>query len=417
MSATDDKQRRTASLADYVEVDTSDERVSRLWDRVSTELEATNLKRGHTPAHGSANVRGANVRGANARGANARGADELRSNTGRIAWAAFAFAATVAIGLGAHSVWQKSDPLAGSVALAPLELATLETSSDSLAVDLQDGSRMELSAHSRLSVQRQEADELRLKLDQGKVECDVTHNPKRQFFVQAAGVVVRVTGTRFSVDVKNEEATSGSVAQVVEVSVSRGSVEIQRIDGTMPVRRLTAGERWSMRTSDGPSPGTDTVSGELATTDVNERHTIGQGVRPAHKPATVAPTEPEDAKALLEKGRVARRQGDPKAAANAYQQLLSSYPNDSRAGLAAFELGRLRMDRLGDMRGAVQALNQAVQLSPSGNVREDAMARLVDVYHRMGQTQNCVNARNAYLSAFPSGVHAATVGLRCNAGQ
>lgn len=405
MSATDDKQRRTASLADYVEVDTSDERVSRLWDRVSTELEATNLKRGST------DVLAPDLRSGKA------GRWTGRWSGGRIAGAAFAVAATVAVAVGAHSLWKGSDTLAGSVAVPPLELATLETSSDSLAVDLQDGSRMELSAHSRLSVQRQESDELRLKLDQGKVECDVTHNPKRQFFVQAAGVVVRVTGTRFSVDVKNEEATSGSVAQVVEVSVSRGSVEIQRIDGTMPIRRLTAGERWSMRTSDGTSSGADAANSETSTADVNGRHSAGQGVRPATKQITPAPSEPEDAKALLEKGRVARRQGDPKAAANAYQQLLSTYPNDSRAGLAAFELGRLRMDRLGDMRGAVQALNQAVQLSPSGNVREDAMARLVDVYHRMSQTQSCVNARNAYLSAFPSGVHAATVRLRCNSGQ
>lgn len=392
MNATEDKQRKTASLADYVEVDTSDERVSRLWERVSTELEATNFKHGRLDAN---DFSGWNMR-----------------LTGRVAIASFAVAAVIAVAFGGKNWWENRDISGGSTSVAALEQATLETSSDSLAVDLEDGSRMELAAHSRLSVQKQVRDELRLKLDEGKVECDVVHNPKRQFFVQAAGVVVRVTGTRFSVDVK-EHSDKGETAQYVEVSVSRGSVEIQRTDGTMPVRRLTAGERWAMRVSDGLTP-TNTAETEVEATpepaDLPEPAPATGAVR--SKSQTPEPLE--DARALLEKGRVARREGNPQAAAQAYQQLLTQYPHDSRAGLAAFELGRLRMDRLGDPKGAVAALNQAIQLAPSSNVREDAMARLVDAYHRMGQKESCGSAQRAYLSAFPAGVHAVTVRVRCD---
>ncbi len=394
MNATEDKQRKAAHLADYVEVDTSDERVSRLWDRVSTELEATNLKRGRLDASefGVWNMR----------------------LTSRVAVASLAVAAAVALALGGQRWWEARDNQTGATSVAALEQATLETSSDSLAVDLEDGSRMELAAHSRLSVQKQVRDEFRLKLDQGKVECDVVHNPKRQFFVQTAGVIVRVTGTRFSVDVKNEASADGGSAQYVEVGVSRGSVEIQRTDGTMPVRRLTAGERWAMRVSDGvtEAPPVTRPAAEAALDATADNGNGLSGAPRNNKPTTL--TEPvEDARALLEKGRVARREGDPQAAARAYQQLLSQYPHDSRAGLAAFELGRLRMDRLGDLKGAVAALNQAVQLGPGANVREDAMARLVDAHHRMGNDEACASAQRAYLSAFPSGVHAATVRLRC----
>jgi transmembrane sensor len=401
MNATEDKQRRTANLAEYVEVDTSEERISRLWDRVSTELETTHPKRGRSDAGEFGNW-GPRF-------------------SGRAAFASLAFAFVIAAAVVGHQWWQGRDSLTAATSVPALEHATLETSSDSLAVDLQDGSRMELAAHSRLSVHKQQGDELRLKLDQGKVECDVAHNPKRQFFVQAAGVLVRVTGTRFSVDVKSEESTSGATARYVEVSVSRGSVEIQRIDGTMPARRLTAGERWAMRVSDGVTPSGATLNTE-DDQDVNDHEPMATA--PAHRstnkspsPATAteeATRETEDARGLLEKGRVARRQGDPRAAARAYQQLLSQYPQDSRAGLAAFELGRLRMDRLGDLKGAVGALNQAVQLAPSSNVREDAMARLVDAHHRMGHKGSCKAARDAYLAAFPAGVHAATVRLRCS---
>lgn len=396
MNATEDKQRKTASLADYVEVDTSDERVSRLWERVSTELEATNFNRGRLDAN---DFSGWNMR-----------------LTGRVAIASFAVAAVIAVALGGKSWWENRDldnPAGGSTSVAALEQATLETSSDSLAVDLEDGSRMELAAHSRLSVQKQVRDEFRLKLDEGKVECDVVHNPKRQFFVQAAGVVVRVTGTRFSVDVK-EHSDQGETAQYVEVSVSRGSVEIQRTDGTMPVRRLTAGERWAMRISDGVTPthSATTEVGASATPEPEAQPTPVAGALRAKNQVAAEPLE--DARALLEKGRVARREGNPQAAAQAYQQLLSQYPHDSRAGLAAFELGRLRMDRLGDPKGAVAALNQAIQLAPSSNVREDAMARLVDAYHRMGQKESCGSAQRAYLSAFPAGVHAVTVRVRCD---
>lgn len=407
MNATEDKQRKAAGLAEYVEVDTSDERVSRLWDRVSTELEANTFKRPRLAA-----------------GAFGGWGTRL---SGRLVWGTLAAATALAAAVGTHTWWQDRQHTASAGAIAALEQATLETSSDGLAVDLQDGSRMELAAHSRLSVQKQEHDELRLKLDQGKVDCDVAHNPSRQFYVQAAGVVVRVTGTRFSVDVRSEDAAAGTTARYVEVSVSRGSVEIQRIDGTMPARRLTAGERWAMRVSDGVTPagaelrgGTTRASSvgdgeESATprsddTRLEENANSAPSVRPA-KPTTSE--DAEDARSLLEKGRVARRQGNPKAAAGAYQKLLSQYPQDSRAGLAAFELGRLRMDRLGDLRGAVTALNQAVHLAPSANVREDAMARLVDAYHRMGMDESCENARQSYLSAFPAGVHAATVRVRC----
>ena len=97
----------------------------------------------------------------------------------------------------------------------------------------------------------------------------------------------------------------------------------------------------------------------------------------------------------------------------AYELLLAKYPTDGRAALAAFELGRLRMDRLGNLPGAVNALRQAIALSRDAGFREDAMARLVRAYDGMGATERCREAREEYLKSYPSGVHTANVSARC----
>lgn len=387
-----DKDNARDSRAEFIDVDMSQERVSRLWNRISTELDMQTPQpagRWLGPWHGA-----------------------TRS---RAVWATALTLGAIAVG-GALFTFGSftNSPEDNASALAALENATLKTGSDRMAVDLQDGSRVELDANSQLTVQKQEASELRLKLDSGKVECDVAHNPKRQFYVHAAGVIVRVTGTRFDVNVATEYTPSGAAEHLVEVGVSRGSVEIQRVDGTMPVRKLTAGQTWSLRLSDEINEINNAEPRPNEVVNTSSEAVVKPPVRTAAPKAEFTETtEPDDAKALLEKGRLARRQGDPRAAASAYQTLLNQFPDDSRAGLAAFELGRLRMDRLGDLNGAIQALNQAVRLAPGSAFREDAMARLVEAYQRLGQTSACSSAQQQYLKSFPTGVHAATVRSRC----
>jgi tetratricopeptide (TPR) repeat protein len=137
----------------------------------------------------------------------------------------------------------------------------------------------------------------------------------------------------------------------------------------------------------------------------------------APRPSASTPREPTVAgpRELFDLGNAARRAGDGAGAARAYEQLLEHHPRDARAGLAAFELGRLRMDRLGDVHGAIQALQRAVALAPGAAFREDAMARLVDAYAAAGATVRCRSAQSAYLESYPTGVRAPTVARRCGA--
>jgi hypothetical protein len=83
------------------------------------------------------------------------------------------------------------------------------------------------------------------------------------------------------------------------------------------------------------------------------------------------------------------------------------FPRDPRAALASFELGRLRMELLGDLPGAVSALKQSIALAPSGVFREDADACLATAYARMRDHARCEEARRTYLARYPEGTHAA----------
>jgi tetratricopeptide (TPR) repeat protein len=286
--------------------------------------------------------------------------------------------------------------------------AALSTSGDAMAVKLDDGSEVELAAHTRVKVTENRPSNVALGLERGRVDCDITPRPGRHFAVFAAGVEVRVTGTRFSVEL--------ATPRRVEVEVTRGSVEVS-FRGAAAPKRLAAGERWSVdldqpvtesaapKASESPEPPSPPSSVEAPSSVDAPRPSAS----PPREPAVAGPRE------LFDLGNAARRAGDAAGAARAYEQLLEHHPRDARAGLAAFELGRLRMDRLGDVHGAIQALQRAVALAPGAGFREDAMARLVDAYSAAGATVRCRSAQSAYLESYPTGVRAAAVARRCGA--
>jgi transmembrane sensor len=246
-----------------------------------------------------------------------------------------------------------------------------------------------------------------LDLDRGRVDCDITHRPGRHFSVNAAGVQVRVKGTRFGV-----ELTPGR--DRVDVDVERGLVEVTWEGGSQR-RDLAAGERWSIelkhpeRTHQADAA---VASAQPSAPDAGEAESAPSS---SPRPPSAQPTHDAmpGARELLDLGNAARRAGDVAGAARAYEQLLSAHPTDGRAGLAAFELGRLRMDRLGDVQGAISALQKAVMMAPGAGFREDAMARLVQAYAAAGATERCRSAQSAYLKSYPGGVHASAVSRQC----
>jgi transmembrane sensor len=294
-----------------------------------------------------------------------------------------------------------------------LEVAAVTAPAEAGALRLPDGSSLATEPGTRVDTSAPDPLHIRLTLAHGRIRCDVTHRPGRSFVVLAGGVEVRVVGTRFSV--AREESPAGPR---VDVEVERGVVEV-RPSGLSQTVRVEAGHSWSSATQ---SELTEQPTAPPIAPPAPTPAPPAPATRPA-RPAAVAsprttaarPAPAADARALFEEARGLWRDGRIAEAADRYQALLTQFPRDARAGLAAFELGRLRMDRLRDPSGAVQALERAVALVPGAELREDALARLVAAEAAAGDPAGCARARQRYLGAYPGGVHRGAVAAACGA--
>lgn len=336
----------------------------------------------------------------------------------------------------------------------PTTGTVIESASTPVTVTLRDGSTLALDAQTRLRLLRDEPQDVDVELATGKANFDVTRVGGRAFRVHAGIVQVKVLGTRFEVaKTPRKEGTH------IQVAVARGVVEVQRQDGTGGIRRLNAGETWSAlipshsvsQPSAALAPASaNTVRGAAAAPTEAVRPAVarpeapGQQVRPdlfsperapprsvaenAREIRRLAREEKRDARAraaalareralnsatLFKRGNLARRTGQTHEAADAYAELLKRFPDDGRAGLVAFELGRIRMDALAQPKAAVEAFGIALRSAPRASFREDALARVVVANDQLGEYEACHSARDRYLRDFPNGVHALALASRC----
>lgn len=283
-------------------------------------------------------------------------------------------------------------PLASSAGL-PEEGAVIEapSSTDGTSISLSEGSRVVLAGGTRLRLTSARPSAIRLDIDRGGVEVDATHVEGRTFVVGAGPYAVRVVGTHFWV----ERTPAGRVA----VRVDRGAVEVSSPSGE--TRSLTAGEQWSA-----PDPAV-AVPGSSADTPREQPSSATEAAAPAPS-ATMAGAplgSSVNAKDLFDDAQRARAQGRLQDAARSLDRLRRTFRSDPRASIAAFELGRLRLDALGDPRGAEEALRDAVTLGPASPFREDAEARRIEALSRMGDASGCRSARDAYLARWPAGTY------------
>lgn len=306
--------------------------------------------------------------------------------------------------------------------------ALVESSDTPVGVQLSDGSSVELAAQTRLRVLRDQPTGVEVELADGRASFDVTHVDERSFTVRASTVAVHVIGTKFEVvRVARAEGTE------VQVSVERGIVEVERTDRG-DQRRLTVGERWSVWIPAEPVAEEETDTAREDDIEDDEIDDARPSLRAAqrrkarshaHRPVARAHAESSKADRIEEEDKdeavrdmfaranVARRAGMMAEAAKAYADVVARFPNDdSRAAIAAFELGRIRMDALNDPRGAVQALNRSLRVRSAAS-REDALARLAICFNTLHDNNACRKARQRYLTEYPGGVHASALAGLC----
>jgi TolA-binding protein len=299
-------------------------------------------------------------------------------------------------------------------------------------ISLHDRSTVALEAKAEVQVQLEQPGEVRLALNGGRARFAVSKNRARDFHVLARGVDVRVVGTKFVVE---------DLGDGVLVSVEEGVVEVR---AGAELRRLTAGQSWrasaeadhehAALTSPPPAPPPEPLVGlDLSSPEPTEgAPTARDEARPKpHRPAhhqrvaaspTIEPPAPPAAPAaptgpsadeLFRAGLEARRTGHAREARSAWHTFLATFPDDARAGLASFELGRIEMDVTHDLTASLAALDRALKVAPGAAFAEDALARVVQLHDQRHDLDACKVAKAQYLSRYPAGTYAASLASLC----
>lgn len=97
--------------------------------------------------------------------------------------------------------------------------------------------------------------------------------------------------------------------------------------------------------------------------------------------APPSPTAEDPIEARFAQADRARLAGRPNDALQPLTEIQDLYPADGRAAVAAFQLGRIFADELGDPASAARAFDRAWALSPSGSLAHDARARAEEARH------------------------------------
>lgn len=319
-------------------------------------------------------------------------------------------AAGVGILVGALALVRSLDTAPVAVDRSAGELVASAPSAASDApqqLSLADGSRLMLSTGTRARVLAMRADEVRVRLERGQVDCEVAPDRARRFVVEAGEFEVVVTGTRFTVNSDEDPTNASSVA----VSVERGSVQVWEPPHRL-LAALGAGQRWA---SERPAqPSVEALdAGRAAPAAPALTPAARSAPAPTPPPAGARPVPSSDANSLLARASAARQAGKLPEAVAALERLLRQHPKDERAGYAAFLLGRIQLDTLGDARAAVESFSFAVAHPGSGFFLEDAEARRVEALAKAGQMAECAAARDRFLAKYPSAARAASIRDAC----
>lgn len=286
-------------------------------------------------------------------------------------------AAALALVLGVAMSHRAPRPRAPEVAAAPRPAPA------SRVLRLSDGSTAApLDAQTDIELLEERPDRVRLSLARGRARFEVTPQPKRAFMVRAGDVTVVVVGTVFTVE---------RVADRVGVAVQRGTVRVEWADGAALVNAGQSG--WY-----------PPLAAAVPSSHARRNRTAS--------PAAAAPAvrdEKEAAAELLLAADRARLAGRGEDGAELLRRLLREYPDDPRAPLAAFTLGRLLLMELGRPGEAAAAFAETRRLAPQGPFAEDALAREVEALGKAGRSAEAQARAQEYQRLYPNGRRTATV--------
>jgi transmembrane sensor len=162
-----------------------------------------------------------------------------------------------------------------------------------------------------------------------------------------------------------------------------------------PLREPPEAHRPQAPGSSGPAAASPRPWRELASTGAFKEAYSELGAGGVARAAAEASVEE-----LFALADVSRYSGHPQEAVAPLQTIVQR--GGGQAALAAFTLGRMRMDQLGDPSAAVVDLERALSLGLAGGLRDDAQVRRVDALARSGQTGRASEEARLLVERSPS---------------
>ena len=319
--------------------------------------------------------------------------------------------------------------------------ANIEPGNAAREVDFGDGARVNVHAGARLDVLEQSDRAVVLALRHGSSQFDIRPGGARRWRIESAGVTVEVVGTRFSVE---RSETS------VQVVVQRGRVLVRGANVPDEVQSLDAGK--SMTVNLATSQSVDVATSKNRDEAAPESRARPTQTEPKAAAATTAAravdalpaaaaaspsgdwhnavtrqdwnqawqslgeagvareaAHTDDVADLLALADVARLSGHPQQALAPLRQIVGNHSEDPRSAMAAFTLGRVLLDALGQPVQASFAFERALTLKLPASLAEDALARLVEAHAKAGASGQARAAANTYRASYPSGRRLADV--------
>ncbi len=315
--------------------------------------------------------------------------------------AALAAGVVLTLGLSRGVFWRSEPPP------APIVSTELASRFRNDTIVFNDGSRAAaISGDMQLATLRQAPGLVEAQLTRGAARFEVVRNPSREFVVRANNVRVSVLGTVFTVAHEGVRVHVAVLAGKVRVDWGTGSsVLVQDSEGVFPPLEDPSDDAPTVEPAQGASSaggGSTAVSaaapparrwlelaraGDFPNAYVDLAKVGARGVRDV----------PEE---LLLAADVSRRAGHAAEAVTHLERLLAGYPRDSRAEVAAFTLGRVRL-QLGRTTAAASAFEQVA--ATGGPLAEDAMYRAVLARRQAGEIAKATALRERYLLTYPGG--------------
>jgi transmembrane sensor len=291
---------------------------------------------------------------------------------------------------------------------------------------LADGSRADMvGSQSMLEATHNAADRIELHLLAGRAHFDVVPNPRRSFVVAVPPYRVQVIGTVFDVERTRRDVSVTVTRGKVRVSGPRGDVDLrvgesQRFDlGAASVTPQHVDDTPAVSRPAAPQPATDESAASDEPGDARRRalrpragtarsgwrslSQSGQYEAAFESLSRSGAAVEDDPAALMDAADAARLSGHAETAAQYLGRVARSHSKSKVAPLAAFTLGRVYLEELGQPDRAAEAFALAQELAPVGSMAQDALAREVEALSKAGNAQQAFIRAQKYLSRYPNG--------------